>query len=115
MRPTSVPARSVAVRALLRRSPSTSTSTRVESRPRSRGRTCIGPLPTGVMPGACSSASPTDSGDFDASASRPNASVRRGTAAVSRSLRAAVTVTPTSTRPGHQGEVHLDGLPSAPT
>ena len=110
-----MPARSVAVRALFRRSPSTSTSTRVESRPRSLGRTCIGPLPTGVTPGAWRRASPTDSGDFPSSASRPIVSVRSGTALVSRSLRAAVTVTPTSRRPGTSENLTSAGGPSAPT
>ena len=75
----------------------------------------MGPLPTGVMPGACSSASPTDSGDFAASASRPNASVRSGTAAVSRSLRAAVTVTPISTRPGTSVNFTSAGVPGSAT
>ena len=59
-RPTSAPVRSVACRAVFRRSPSTSTSRRVESRPRSRGRTPNGPFPTGVMFAAIVSASPVD-------------------------------------------------------
>ena len=54
------PVRSVACRAVLRRSPSTSTSSRVESSPRRRGRRPKGPLPTGVRVARFARASPVD-------------------------------------------------------
>ena len=59
--PTSAPVRSVACRAVFNRSPSTSTSRRVESSPRRRGRTPNGPLPTGVMLATIVRASPVES------------------------------------------------------
>lgn len=92
MRPTSVPARSVAVRALLSRSPSTRISSRVESSPRRRGRIANGPEPTAVIPGASSNASPVDEGARWTICSVEMVSVRTGTSSVSRSLRVAVTV-----------------------
>ena len=91
--PTSAPVRSVACRAVFRRSPSTRTSSRVESSPRSRGLTPNGPLPTGVMLATPVNASPVESGirlgdGFAGEASRRAAGFRESP----RSARAAVTV-----------------------
>ena len=93
MRPTSAPCRSVAWRAVLSRSPSTSTSSRVESSPRSRGRTPNGPLPTGVMLATLVSASPVDSVLACSIEPRVMVSTCSGIWRVSRSERAAVTLT----------------------
>ena len=83
----------MAVRALLSRSPSTSTRTRVESSPRSRGRTWKGPSPTGVIPGNSIIASPVEVGIRSWSWASLIDSARSGISSVSRALRAAVTIT----------------------
>jgi len=93
IRPTSAPVRSVACRAVLRRSPSTSTSSLVESRPRRRGRTPKGPLPTGVMLAVFDSASPVESGLISSTACLVIVWTCSGIRRVSRSARAAVTLT----------------------
>ena len=66
---------------------------RVESSPRRRGRTPNGPLPTGVMFTAPASASPVESGLVCATASPLRVSTCRGISRISRSPRAAVTLT----------------------
>ena len=69
------------------------TSTRVESRPRSRGRTWNGPFATSAIPGARTRKSPVEAGLSRASSSWPRVSARSGIDCESRRLRAAVTVT----------------------
>ena len=98
-RPTSAPVRSVACRAVFRRSPSTRTSRRVESNPRSRGRTPNGPLPTGVMFAAIVSASPVEVWLVCSTAALVMVSTCRGICLVSRSAREAVTTTAVASEP----------------